>query len=64
MENTLPILLSQRLILRPFTLEDAPEVKRLAGEREIAATTLTIPHPYEDCVAEQWSHPQGAFYKR
>ena len=54
MKTTQPVLRTQRLILRPFVLEDAPQVQRLAGEREIAATTLTIPHPYADGMAEEW----------
>lgn len=44
----IPTLETERLVLRPFTLADAPEVQRLAGERAIADTTLNIPHPYED----------------
>ena len=35
-------------------LADAPEVQRLASDRDIAATTLSIPHPYEDGMAEEW----------
>ena len=49
-----PTLEADRLILRPFTLADAPDVQRLAGDKAIAATTLNIPHPYEDGVAENW----------
>jgi len=49
-----PTLETERLILRPFELADAQEVQRLAGTREIAATTLNIPHPYEDGMAEEW----------
>lgn len=41
-------------MLRALELEDAPAVTRLAGEKEIAATTLRIPHPYEQCMAEKW----------
>lgn len=45
---------TERLILRRFTLADAPDVQRLAGDKLIAATTLEIPHPYENGMAEQW----------
>jgi RimJ/RimL family protein N-acetyltransferase len=50
----LPRIKATRLLLRPFTLADAKEVQRLAGDRDIAATTAAIPHPYDDGVAEQW----------
>jgi ribosomal-protein-alanine N-acetyltransferase len=49
-----PTLRTERLLLRPFSLEDATAVQRLAGVREIAATTLNVPHPYLDGVAESW----------
>jgi [ribosomal protein S5]-alanine N-acetyltransferase len=50
----LPRLKTERLLLRPFTLADAKDVQRLAGDRDIASTTASIPHPYDDGVAEQW----------
>ncbi len=58
---TVPTLTTDRLILRSFTLEDASDVQRLAGEREVAATTCAISHPYKDGVAEKWigSHSKG-----
>ena len=52
--NTLPTLQTERLLLRPFSLADAPEVQRLAGDRDVASTTLRIPHPYKDGMAEEW----------
>ena len=43
-------LSTTRLLLRPFILGDALQVQKLAGDRDIAAMTATIPHPYEDMV--------------
>jgi ribosomal-protein-alanine N-acetyltransferase len=37
-----------RLILRPLTDADIPELVPLIGAREVATTTLRIPHPYEE----------------
>ncbi|MGE5176133.1 MAG: GNAT family N-acetyltransferase [Hyphomicrobiales bacterium] len=47
-------LKTARLLLRPFSLADAPEVRRLAGDRANADTTLAIPHPYPEGAAEEW----------
>src|SRR5712691_7426801 len=57
-------LATTRLILRPFTLGDARDVQRLAGDREIASTTLNVPHPYEDGMAEQWIGTHQEKYER
>src|SRR2546423_4198583 len=46
-----PTLTTARLTLRPFVADDAFDVERLAGKREIADTTLHIPHPYSHCCA-------------
>lgn len=50
----MPVLTTERLILRLFTLKDCKTVQTLAGEKDIAKTTLTIPHPYKDGMAKQW----------
>jgi RimJ/RimL family protein N-acetyltransferase len=44
----LPVLRTERLILSPFTPADVPALVRLANRREIADTTLAIPHPYTE----------------
>jgi [ribosomal protein S5]-alanine N-acetyltransferase len=53
-----PTLRTARLILGEFTLRDAGDVQRLAGAREIADTTLAIPHPYELKHALAWIEQQ------
>lgn len=57
-----PTLTGARLVLRPFSLQDAPTVQALAGAREVASTTLTIPHPYGDGVAEAWIETHAPAY--
>jgi len=49
-----PTLTTERLTLRPFIADDAFDIERLAGMREIADTTLTIPHPYPHGAAAEW----------
>jgi [ribosomal protein S5]-alanine N-acetyltransferase len=43
-----------RLVLRPLQVDDAPAVARLAGRREIADTTISIPHPLSEAQARTW----------
>ncbi len=43
-----------RLTLRSYTSADIPDLVRLAGAREVAATTLRIPHPYTEQDAQDF----------
>ena len=52
--RVIPTLDCQRLILRPFTLDDAPRVEQLLDTPEIAASTLYISYPYPPGAAESW----------
>jgi [ribosomal protein S5]-alanine N-acetyltransferase len=58
------VIETERLVLRPFRLTDAPRVKALAGDWRIYETTLSIPHPYEEEMAEAWiATHQSCFYE-
>jgi ribosomal-protein-alanine N-acetyltransferase len=59
-----PTLVTRRLILRPFTLEDAPDVKQLAGDRDVAVGMGNMPYPYEDGMAEEWILAQQAGFEK
>ncbi len=49
-----PTIETSRLRLRPYTLDDAAAVQRFVSDREVAATTLSIPHPYPENGAIEW----------
>ncbi len=59
-----PTLHTPRLILRPFQLSDASAAQQLAGAAEVAAMTLTIPHPFGDGIAESWIATHRAAWGR
>ena len=48
------ILETERLILRPLELSDAPVIQELAAHPDIAATTLNMPHPYPAGAGERF----------
>ncbi|MCL1039342.1 GNAT family N-acetyltransferase [Shewanella submarina] len=50
----IPILESQRIVLRPYRQSDAKSIQKLAGATVIAEMTANIPHPYLEGMAEDW----------
>jgi [ribosomal protein S5]-alanine N-acetyltransferase len=46
------IIETERLYLRPLTIDDAMRVEELAGDYEVAKTTLTVPYPYPKGAAK------------
>lgn len=54
-----PTLRTARLVLRPLQPTDALDVQRLAGDKDVAAGTLSIPHPYEEGMAQDWIARMG-----
>ncbi len=49
-----PILETERLLLRPLAEEDASAIQVIAGDRQIADTTISIPHPLDIDGTRQW----------
>ena len=56
-----PVLQSARLRLRPFALDDAPEVNRLVGEYDVAMPLIAVDYPYSEDDARCWivKHQSG-----
>jgi RimJ/RimL family protein N-acetyltransferase len=50
---------TDRLILRPLELTDAPNMQRLAAHSDVAATNLNMPHPYPEGAAEAFIEAQA-----
>jgi len=59
-----PTLHTERLVLRPFAPADAPAVHAIVSDREIAANTLHIPHPYPDGMAAEWIGTQAPKWEK
>ena len=59
-----PTLQTERLLLRPLTALDVPVLVREAGRREIADTTISIPHPYSEEQGRQWIADTAAQFAR
>lgn len=49
-----PEIKTDRLILRKISYPDIPKIIEWAGNKNVADTTLNIPHPYEEKDAVFW----------
>lgn len=58
-----PTLTTPRLVLNAFTSADAPAVEKLAGDVNVARTTLLIPHPYPRGAARPWVARHATAFK-
>lgn len=48
------IITTDKLILRPFTLDDADDVARMCGSGVLQRTTMALPYPYTRENAVAW----------
>jgi RimJ/RimL family protein N-acetyltransferase len=53
-EGSMPVLETERLVLRAPHLEDVKAIAALANDRRIAENTRRLPHPYTEGDAEQF----------
>lgn len=58
-----PSLRSDRLLLRPFVATDVEALSRHAGAREVADSTVPVPHPYSLGAARAWVAGLSHFYQ-
>jgi RimJ/RimL family protein N-acetyltransferase len=53
-EHGIPVLKTERLVLRAPCRRDAESIVRLANDRRVAVNTARVPHPYGLADAEQF----------
>jgi len=54
---------TDRLILRSLALGDEPAIQKAASAREVASTTISIPHSYPDGEAQRYIAKKIAEFK-
>jgi [ribosomal protein S5]-alanine N-acetyltransferase len=48
------VLETDRLVLRPWRLDDAPALQQLASAKQVADGLVSLPHPYPEGGAAEW----------
>lgn len=59
-----PQIHTERLVLGPLVFSDVPNIVAYAGQREVADTTLNIPHPYREEDAIFWINSAHQGFKQ
>lgn len=49
-----PSLQSERLILRPLDMSDAPSIEAICSQRAVSENLANVPYPYPEGGAEDW----------
>jgi RimJ/RimL family protein N-acetyltransferase len=55
-----PVLLTERLLMRPPMEDDVPDLVRLSNDRALASMLSTMPHPYGEAEARSFIARWGA----
>lgn len=53
-DRRVPMLVTDRLVLRELVLDDAPAVAERAGDRRVARYLIAVPSPYPVPLATRW----------
>lgn len=56
-----PILTTERLILRPLTQADAPDLSRIGGHSDVAPMLMAVTMPWPEAAVRVWigTQPEG-----
>ena len=55
---------TKRLVLRQFCPADAPRIRELVNDKQVAYGTHHIPYPYPEGAAEEWLAEHAEFVRR
>ncbi|KAA3615971.1 MAG: N-acetyltransferase [Calditrichaeota bacterium] len=59
-----PSLETERLLLRPFNLNDSQRVQKLANCKEVTSPTLNLPFPYKIQHAQKWISTHDSLFTK